>query len=203
MSSEASTRSGRTGAARRLLAGGRGDVVDRLARLAAEALDAPYCEISLYTDRQFKVGVHGLTLEPGERERPLQHSFCSIPVLSGAPLALEDARADPRVRDRPALAGGLARGYLGVPVRVGREVVGALCVFGPEPRRWTEHEVELLSTLSESVATEFELSGAVAALVESSARLDLGFAAANIGSFDWNLDTDELQWDARLMALFG
>ena len=34
-------------------------------------------------------------------------------------------------------------------------------------------------------------------------RLDLGFAAANIGSFDWNLITNALHWDDRLMELFG
>ena len=37
----------------------------------------------------------------------------------------------------------------------------------------------------------------------STVRLDLGFAAANIGSFDWNLVTNALHWDDRLMELFG
>ena len=40
-------------------------------------------------------------------------------------------------------------------------------------------------------------------LESSSVRLDLGFAAANIGSFDWNLVTSALHWDDRLMELFG
>ena len=34
-------------------------------------------------------------------------------------------------------------------------------------------------------------------------RLDLGFEAAAIGSFDWNLVTNALHWDDRLMELFG
>jgi PAS domain-containing protein len=37
----------------------------------------------------------------------------------------------------------------------------------------------------------------------SAVRLSLGFAAANMGSFDWDLVTDRLEWDDRLHALFG
>ena len=54
-----------------------------------------------------------------------------------------------------------------------------------------------------AVAAELERGALAAELETSTVRLDLGFAAADIGSFDWDLVTDELHWDDRLKELFG
>ena len=92
---------------------------------------------------------------PGRRARPRRRP-ARPPGRAGprrALLAIEDARADPRVRDRPALAGGQARGHLGVPVPGRARGRGRPVRLRPEPRRWTEHEVELVSTLSDSAWT--------------------------------------------------
>ena len=40
-------------------------------------------------------------------------------------------------------------------------------------------------------------------LSASAAHLELGFAAAEIGSFDWDLVTRRLEWDDRLLEIFG
>jgi len=50
---------------------------------------------------------------------------------------------------------------------------------------------------------ELELAEVSADLAATAARLELAFAAADLGSFDWNLITDELIWDDRLLAIFG
>ena len=50
---------------------------------------------------------------------------------------------------------------------------------------------------------ELERGALAAELEDSTVRLDLGFAAANIGSFDWDLRTNALHCDDRLMELFG
>jgi len=44
---------------------------------------------------------------------------------------------------------------------------------------------------------------AEAALADSEARLRLATEAGEVGIFDWNLETGELHWDARLRAIFA
>ena len=61
----------------------------------------------------------------------------------------------------------------------------------------------MLRELAGTVAVELERGALAAELETSTVRLDLGFAAAEIGSFDWDLVTNALYWDDRLMELFG
>lgn len=98
------------------------------------------------------------------------------------------------------MTSGRVGAYVGVPVFAGGTPVGALCVYDASPRPWS---AQILQALSETVATELELSTLAAEAVQSAVRLDLSFAAANMGSFDWNLLTGELAWDDRLRDLFG
>jgi PAS domain S-box-containing protein len=78
-----------------------------------------------------------------------------------------------------------------------------LCVYDSVPHQWTRHDAEILRELAGTVAAELERGALAAELEDSTVRLDLGFAAAHIGSFDWNLVTGALHWDDRLMELFG
>ncbi|WP_053226983.1 SpoIIE family protein phosphatase [Solirubrobacter soli] len=121
-----------------------------------------------------------------------------VPVLvtPGSPVTdalLLEAFAEPVARPT----------FLSAPIDVAGDRVGLLTVQAAEPREWTHHDTETLRELAGTVAAELE-RGALAAELESSiVRLDLGFAAAGVGSFDWNLVTDALHWDDRLMELFG
>lgn len=189
--------------ARRLVDHARKASVDRLALLAARLTGAPNAQLSILTDRQVVAAIHGLVPTPAEREGPLEASLCTVTVSGGAPLAIDDARADARVSDLPPVTSGTVGAYLGVPVVADGHTVGALCVFGPEPREWTDDHVAILTALAEAIAAELQLGGLEADVEQTAVRLDLGYAAADIGSFDWNLVTDELHWDDRLKELFG
>ena len=90
-----------------------------------------------------------------------------------------------------------------MPIVASGASIGALCVYDAEPYDWTEHDIEILRELAGTVAVELERGALAAELESSTVRLDLGFAAADIGSFDWNLVTNALHWDDRLMELFG
>jgi hypothetical protein len=74
---------------------------DRLTRLAARLLRAPVALVSLVdAERQFFKSCVGLP-EPwlSRRQTPLSHSFCQHVVTSAEPLIIEDARADPLVKE--------------------------------------------------------------------------------------------------------
>jgi GAF domain-containing protein len=189
--------------ARRLLADMRGEAVDRLARLAAQLTGATYAQLSMLTDRQVIAGIHGLDLTPEQREAPLAESLCTVTARSGAPLLIDDAADDERVAALPPVQSGLVGAYLGVPVHASGQIVGALCIYSAEPREWSVEDRRHVEAVADVVATELELSGMAAEAVENAVRVDLGFAAGAIGSFDWDLVTDEMHFDARLRDLFG
>lgn len=82
-------------------------------------------------------------------------------TAAGSPRAaiVDDAAADPRVSGLPPVTSGAVRTYRGMPLTgTDGDVVGALCVFGPQPRSWTDGDRVLLRQLADSVATELELS---------------------------------------------
>lgn len=166
-------------AARRLLAEAPGEAIDRLAALSARLLGAAHAQVSLFTDQQ-------VTLTPPTPKRPPADALVAA-TFADAPVPEHDA----------------IRAYLGTPIDAAGHRVGVLCVYDAEEFAWTEHDRELLKEIAVAIAAELERGSLAAELQDRTARLDLGFAAANIGSFDWDLQTDELHFDARLLELFG
>jgi PAS domain S-box-containing protein len=196
----------RVAAAQRLATsaiGSRG--VQHLTELAARLLGAPGAGVSVVGAVQTVTGVTGWGGGSVGSELPLADSLGALVVVDRAALVVEDARADPRLAGSPSVAGGEIVSYLGVPLRDGSTglVVGVLAVFGPEPRRWTDADVALLTELGVPVATELEFSAVLSEFEAGKLRWGLAIDAAGIGSFDWDVVSDELTWDDRLMELFG
>ncbi|RZS86828.1 PAS domain S-box-containing protein [Motilibacter rhizosphaerae] len=192
----------RVAAARRIVPPGGGSAaLDRLAALAARLLRAPSSQVSLIADVQHVVGVAGRA-ERGTG--PREDSLCTVTAGLRAPLRVEDAADDARVSALPPVTTGAVRSYLGVPLvdSAGR-VLGALCVYGPEHRTWSDDDVAVLEGLAEPVVAQLELTAVAAEYARSRLRLDLALSAADIGSFEWDLTTGELDWDDRLLAVFG
>jgi len=135
------------------------EAFDRLTRLATRLLGVPVSLVSLVDDeRQFflsAVGLEGAAAE--ERETPLSHSFCRLVVESREPLVVDDARADVRVCDNPAIDGLGVSAYAGVPlVAADGEVLGSLCAIDSEPRAWLAQDVELLRELAGALVAEID-----------------------------------------------
>jgi PAS domain S-box-containing protein len=163
-------------AARRLLAEAPGEALDRLAALSARLLGAAHGQIAIRTDELVPVT---------PLRRPRADALIERTIAGGEPLAIA------------------APAFLGVPIEAAGALVGVLCVYDEDSYAWTEHDIDVLRELSGTVAAELERGALAAELETSTVRLDLGFAAADIGSFDWDLVTNALHWDDRLMELFG
>ena len=155
---------------------------DRLAQLASRILKTPVALVSLVDERrQFFKSCLGLP-EPWSswRETPLSHSFCQHVVTSGAPLAIDDARAHPLVRDNPGIAALQIVAYLGIPLTTpDGYTLGSFCVTDSVPRRWSDYEVGILRDLAALVMTEIDLRAEIqarqraeAALLDANAELE-------------------------------
>ncbi|WP_183061645.1 SpoIIE family protein phosphatase [Motilibacter peucedani] len=128
-------------------------------------------------------------------------SLDALVVAEGEALVVVDAAADSRVRRLdPASTGA----YVGVPLaRLSGEVVGVLSVSEAGPRAWSEADVALLREIAASATAELELA---APGVDPAARRvawELAVDAAGVGTFDWDLVTGRLEWDERMLQLFG
>lgn len=132
---------------------------DRITRLAERILDVPVALISIVSgDRQLfksQVGLSG-TWE-AERQSPLTHSFCQYAVADKSRFVVDDARANARVADNPAVDEQGVVAYAGEPLRTARgHVLGTVCVIDHEPREWSDWELELLTELAALTVNEIE-----------------------------------------------
>ncbi|MCV2490039.1 SpoIIE family protein phosphatase [Geodermatophilus sp. YIM 151500] len=186
--------------------GGSSPALDRLAELATRLLGARAGQVSLLDDAQLVAGGAGLPLDAVGSEGPLETSLCTVTaaVADAGALVVRDAGQDDRVRDLPPVRSGEVGAYLGTPLRTSTGlVVGALCVFDPEPRDWSDADVATLRQLAAAVLTELELSALVSEYEGDRMRWSLAIDSAGIGTFDWDLRTGELLWDDRLIEMFG
>jgi diguanylate cyclase len=148
---------------------------DRFTRLAATLLGAPIALVSLVDSRrQFFKSALGLPAPwSEERETPLRYSFCQYVVSTETPLIVEDARQHPWLAKSPAIAELGAVAYAGFPLESSdQQVLGTLCVLDSKPRRWNEHELQLLRDLAAMAMTEIELRGRLTHL--SALRVERG-----------------------------
>ncbi|WP_369069667.1 SpoIIE family protein phosphatase [Kineococcus terrestris] len=194
----------RVRAARRLAAAPPNPALQRLAALAARLLVVPAAQVSLLTDVQTVSAVAGQDPALVGSTGPLPESLCTVAAAGAGALVVEDAAADERVASLPPVRSGAVGAYLGVPlVADDGHVVGALCVFDPAPRAWRDTDVEVLTELAAAAVAELELSALSLRYESDRLRWQLAVAAGGVGSFDWDLRTGDLVWDAQMLALFG
>ncbi|WP_345785207.1 GAF domain-containing protein [Roseisolibacter sp. H3M3-2] len=65
-------------------------------------------------------------------------TFCHYTVARTTPLVIPDTAADPVYRDVPTVRTLGVAAYVGVPLLVGGQAVGAFCAIDVRPRAWTD-----------------------------------------------------------------
>ena len=130
------------------------EILPCLVRLAAKVASADCAQLSLLADEQVATAV-GCGGGYSQATSALADSLCTVTVLSGDVLVAADAQAHPWLLDLPPVVSGAVRNYLGVPLLLADgTAVGALCVYGPEPREWTDRDVGLTCDVADVVALE-------------------------------------------------
>jgi GAF domain-containing protein len=150
------------------------EVFDRFTALASKILGVPVALISLIDrDRQFFKSQVGLP-EPWatKRETPLSHSFCQHVVSRREPLIITNAHRDSLVCDNLAVEELGVVAYAGIPLTTPEgEAIGAFCAIDSQPRKWSEHELEVLRGLAQAVMTEIALRLKTKELERSAERM--------------------------------
>ncbi|MXG90026.1 SpoIIE family protein phosphatase [Nocardioides flavescens] len=177
--------------------------LDRIAALAARLLGASSGQIALLSDEQLVIGGAGASAGAVGRRSPAEESVCSLTVEADAEVVITDAANDDRAEHFPVVRAGTVAAYVGVPLRIDGEPVGALCVYAEEPRTWSSEDVHVLEELVAPVVAELQLAALTQEYESERLVWQLAVDAAGVGAFDWDLVTGELRWDSRLLDLFG
>ena len=187
------------------------EILTRHVVLAKRLLRTAHAGVHLIDDAcvLFKRGV--AVPAPIPRSIPLGELYCSYTVTSGAPLLVNDSRADPRFEHHSAVHDVDLIAYAGVPIltRDGH-VLGTFCVTDNKPREWNEEDLEALRELAAAVATEIDLLFAYAAASHdaelSKAREDaltLALDATAAGAWTWDVTSNIANGDALYLAMYG
>ncbi len=179
-------------------------LVALVARLLSSEASPVTVQVSLLTDEQSIAASTGPGAPAVGTRSPLADSLCSVTVALRAPLVVADAAADSRVSDLPPVTSGAVRAYHGVPLAGrGGAQIGALCAYVGAPRSWSEEELAVLEELGAAVEAQLALDAVTGEFSTTRIRWETALDAAGIGSFDWDLRTDRLDWDERMQELFG
>ncbi len=142
------------------------ETFDRLARLAAKAVQSSAAFVSLAdcgADEISFAGITGLPEIPAGERKKLSQTICRHVVSSGAPLVVADTRTHPLARNEPAILELGLGAYLGVPLlTAANEVVGVLCTVDRHAREWSPAQVEIAEGLAAAVMTEIGMRTAEA-----------------------------------------
>lgn len=134
------------------------EVFQRIARLAREWLEVDTSFVTLVeADGQwFKATEDQRQTLPAGQKVGLEFSLCQHAVANRSPLQIDDLRDSPQLASNDALAELEIGAYLGIPLIVEDQPLGAFCVASHTPRNWTSEERRQMEELSFLAAREIE-----------------------------------------------
>ncbi len=132
------------------------EILQTIVRKAAEIAETPVVRLFLLDERgqalRYRVGV-GL---PSEAEQdivvPVGDGLSGQVAATGQPLAVADCWGDPRLRHTAHFAAYGLVSYLGLPVRLGQQLLGVLIFNTRAPRVYSDDEIAFLSAFARQAA---------------------------------------------------
>ncbi|HMS84624.1 MAG TPA: PAS domain S-box protein [Nitrospira sp.] len=95
-------------------------------------------------------------------------------------------------------------GYCGVPLRAkGGAVIGLLVVMDTKPLRNTDRLNSLMAVFASRAGAELQRRQAETRLNQQQRHLVEAQALAHLGSWDWDIESGNVQWSAELFRIFG
>jgi PAS domain S-box-containing protein len=151
-------------------------------------------------------GVDQPFLDHFEKVDAGEASACGLALAAGAPIIIEDVTVDPRYAPHREIAA--ATGYRGVqstPLfdrRTGK-LIGMLATQFRQPHRPSERELRLTGLFARQAADVLTLKVVEQRLCESETQLRAAVNLVGLGRYNWNPQTNELQWDEAVRRMWG
>lgn len=126
-------------------------------------------------------------------------------LAGGETVRIVDTDRSPFVdaENRPAMDAMQIRSAITVPLVKRERLVAVLSVQHGEPRDWTSAEVRLVEEVAERTWSTVERATAEASLRQSEERLRVAIEGAQLGTWDYDLLTQEGWWSPRTCEIYG
>ena len=145
---------------------------DRLARLAVQLLGVPTAFLNVVDDKRvFPKSVRRVDGAVVAAREQRGMTFSHYVLQSAGPLVISDAAADPRYAQLASVQQLAVAAFVGVPIRLEGQTIGALCAIDTKPRLWSDGDVRSLVDLAAIAQDEIELRVAQRKSVEARAAL--------------------------------
>ncbi|CAG5067434.1 Sensor histidine kinase RcsC [Dyadobacter sp. CECT 9623] len=124
---------------------------------------------------------------------------------AGNTVVINDVMADDRLapNEREAFQSIGVRAFITTPLNKEGKWVAAMKIHQSEARNWTDLEVSLVGEVAERTWASVQRAKAEEALADSDRRLRLAIDATELATWEWNLTTDEVVWNAQHFKLLG
>ncbi len=94
---------------------------------------------------------------PRDEIVPVEETFCQYVRASGQPMVVPDASRDVRVQNVATRRDFNIGAYAGVPLRMSDgSIYGTLCALDPEPKQFTESQLNLMRVIGRQIAFMIE-----------------------------------------------
>lgn len=124
-------------------------------------------------------------------------------LATGEPYWSSNLQEDPNLaHGDPAGTLDLSSGYA-FPIRHGGEIIATLVFLARQSRELAPEALENAAVLGNLIGQYIERKGTEEALRASEERLRFALEAGQLGTWDWDIQTDRLQWSATLQQLHG
>lgn len=187
---------------------------DELVELAAEVYGVPVSYISLMdSERQWFKSMIGLSINEAQRN----HSFCNYTIMNPDKVnVVKDATKDERYKDNPYVTQEPhIQFYAGISLKSKDNLpIGTLCVVDYKPRKFDEAQERLLRGIAQRIMNllemrknnliqEKELGKTKQKLHLTFSRLIEAQEIARIGSWDWDVKNNNLDWSDMMYEIFN
>lgn len=176
--------------------------LEDIVHIAHKIIGTKICLISLVDkSRQWFLSRIGLNAT----ETPREVSFCGHAILNDEIFEIPDASKDLRFKDNPLfLQDPHVTFYAGAPlITPSGYRIGTLCVVDDKPKKLTEDERDLLTRLSRQIVSHFELRYQREQMAVLNERQEMILKGANLGAWDWWLNTNQVHFDQRWCEMLG
>lgn len=120
------------------------------------------------------------------------------------PIVVSDVEADPAMVDFAAtLRAERIRALVFIPLVSLERVIGKCMLYYAEPTELGAEALELVDVIAAQVAFAVERTRTEQQARRNEERLRFALEAASMGTWDWDLQTNEVQWSDNLAPLHG
>jgi len=176
-------------------------------RSIGKLLPADNCYIALYdkTSGLLHIPFFKDEFDPIPAPQKVGRGLTAFALRSRRPMLLgPDLIQDLALKGEIELVGTVPAAWLGVPLRTSTEIIGVLVVQDYANRNtYSKQDLELLASIGDQLGLAVERKQIEFELKTNETRLTEAQHIANLGSWEWDVLTDNTRWSNELYVIFG